>query len=55
MKKEEKHIMDIYMGGEKDPEKIILPKRYGHFFNKKWLLITLAILTTMILIAGVGL
>ena len=51
-KKRKRNILDLYLGGERDPEKKILPKRFGSFFNKKWLLITLAILVIMLLIGS---
>lgn len=44
-------MVDVYMGGERDLAKVIIPKRYGRFFNKKYLFLTLIILVIMLLVA----
>jgi hypothetical protein len=54
-KKKTKHILDIYMGGEKDPEKLIIPKDLGKFFDKKRIFLVFLVLIILLLIAGVGL
>lgn len=46
-----KNMIDVYMGGERDPGKVIIPKRYGFFFRKKYLFMTLIILVIMLLVA----
>ena len=55
MKRKKKNILDIYMGGERDPEKLIIPKDLGKFFDKKTLLTVFAVLITLLLIAGASL
>lgn len=55
MRKKKKHILDLYIGGERDPPSDLSPERYGHFFSKKRLLIVFIILVIMLLIAGVSL
>ena len=52
--KKEKNILDIYMGGEKDPEKLIIPKDLGKFFDKRTFLIVFFVLLVLLIIAGVG-
>ncbi|MBN2203005.1 MAG: hypothetical protein JW700_02380 [Candidatus Aenigmarchaeota archaeon] len=52
MKKKNK--IDIYMGGERDPAKIIIPKDLGKFFDKKRIILVFVILLSMLLIAGVS-
>lgn len=54
-KKKERRILDIYMGGERDPERLIVPEDLGKFFDKKWVFIVFFILLMFLLIAGVGL
>jgi len=54
-KKKTKHILDIYMGGERDPEKLIIPEDLGKFFNKKRVFMVFFVLLIMLLIAGAGL
>ncbi len=44
---------DLYLGGERDLESIIIPKRYGRFFVKKWLWLTLFVLVVMLLIGNI--
>lgn len=55
MRKKKKHILDLYIGGEKDSPADLSPEEYGHFFSKKRLLIVFIILVVMLLIAGVSL
>jgi len=52
-KKKLKHILDIYIGGERDNPDDLSPEEYEHFFNKKWIWITFIVLVVMLLIAGV--
>ncbi|MFH0929415.1 MAG: hypothetical protein V1818_03610 [Candidatus Aenigmatarchaeota archaeon] len=52
MKKKNK--IDIYMGGERDPAKIIVPKDLGKFFDKKRIFLVFIVLLIMLLIAGVA-
>ena len=54
-KKKRKHILDIYMGGERDPAKLIVPEDLGKFFDKKMVFLVFFVLLIMLLIAGVGL
>ncbi|MFH1474140.1 MAG: hypothetical protein ABIE55_04610 [Candidatus Aenigmatarchaeota archaeon] len=54
-RKKTKHIHDIYMGGERDPEKLIIPEDLGKFFDKKMVFLVFFVLLIMLLIAGVGL
>ena len=55
MKKKTKYILDIYMGGERDPEKIIIPEDMGKFFDKKMVLIVFFTLLILLLVAGFNL
>ena len=55
MKKKKKHIIDIYMGGERDPDNVIVPEDLGKFFDKKTLLTVFIVLLILLLVAGVGL
>jgi hypothetical protein len=55
MRKKKKHILDLYIGGERDPPQDLSPEAYSHFFSKKRLLIVFTILVVMLLIAGVSL
>lgn len=50
-KKAEKRVIDIYMGGERDPGSKIIPKKYGYFFSKKKIFLALTLLVVMLLIA----
>jgi len=54
-KKKVRHILDIYMGGERDPSKLIIPKDLGKFFNKKRVFLVFIVLIILLLIAGVSL
>lgn len=54
-KKKTKHILDIYMGGERDPEKLIIPEDLGKFFDKKTMLTVFIVLMILLLVAGVSL
>ena len=54
-KKKIRHILDIYMGGERDPEKLIIPKDLGKFFDKKRVFLVFIMLVILLLIAGVNL
>jgi hypothetical protein len=47
-----KHITDVYVGGERDPEKVMIPKDLGHFFNKERLLVVFVVLVVLLLLAG---
>ena len=53
--KKKKNMIDIYMGGERDPEKAIIPKDLGKFFDKKTILTIFVVLVILLLVAGVGL
>lgn len=55
MKRKKKNILDIYMGGERDPEKLIIPKDLGKFFDKNTLIAVFIILLILLLVAGVNL
>jgi len=55
MRKKKKHILDLYIGGERDSPADLSPEGYGHFFSKKRLLIVFIILIIMLLVAGVSL
>lgn len=44
MKKE-----SIYMGGEKDPQNVIMPKYFEIFFNKSFLFFVLVLLLALLL------
>lgn len=50
MKKKRK--IDLYLGGERDPEEIILPKDLGQFFNKERILLVFVVFVIMLLLAG---
>ena len=52
--KKKKNMLDIYMGGERDPEKLVIPKDLGKFFDKKTLLTVFFVLVILLLVAGVG-
>jgi len=54
-KKNKNHVLDLYIGGERDPEDVLSPEEFGHFFNKKWVFIVFIVLLIMLLIAGVNL
>jgi hypothetical protein len=54
-KKKEKRMLDIYMGGEKDPESLVVPEDLGKFFDKKRVFLVFFVLLIMLLIAGAGL
>jgi len=54
-KKKVKHVLDLYIGGERDNPDDLSPEGYGKFFNKKWVWITFIVLVIMLLIAGVSL
>ncbi|MBL7100501.1 MAG: hypothetical protein ISS23_00940 [Nanoarchaeota archaeon] len=45
MKKKE----SIYMGGEKDPQNIIMPKYFELFFNRSFLFFVLVLLLALLL------
>lgn len=47
----ERHIIDLYLGGERDSESKIIPKKYGFFFSRKKMLLTLIVLVILLLIA----
>lgn len=55
MKKKEKELLDLYIGGERDDPEDLSPEEFGHFFSKKLLLITFIVLLVLSLIAGVSL
>ena len=50
-----KRKVDLYVGGERDPERVMLPKDLGQFFNKERILVVFVVLVIMLLIAGAGL
>ena len=52
-KKKIRHVLDIYMGGERDSPDDLSPEDYGRFFNKKWVWITFIVLVILLLVAGV--
>ncbi|NIO44021.1 MAG: hypothetical protein GTN36_00495 [Candidatus Aenigmarchaeota archaeon] len=54
-KKKLKHVLDLYIGGEKDNPDVLSPEGYGRFFNKKWIWITFLALVVLLLLAGVSL
>jgi hypothetical protein len=54
-KKKERRMLDIYMGGEKDPESLVVPEDLGKFFDKKKVFLVFFILLIMLLIAGANL
>ena len=45
-------MVDVFMGGEKDPSETVLPKHYEYFFNLKDLSLVLVILSVLLLAAG---
>lgn len=47
-----KRKIDLYVGGERDPERVMLPKDLGQFFNKERILVVFVVLVIMLLIAG---
>ena len=47
-----KRKIDLYVGGERDPESVMLPKDLGQFFNKERILLIFVVLVVMLLIAG---
>ena len=49
--KKKKHVLDLYIGGERDDPDDLSPEEYGHFFSKKRLLIVFVILLIMLLIS----
>ena len=50
-----KKKIDLYVGGERDPERIMIPKDLSQFFNKERILLVFVVLVIMLLIAGAGL
>jgi hypothetical protein len=54
-KKKVKHVLDLYIGGEKDNPEDLSPEGYGKFFNKKWIWVVFLVLVIMLLLAGVSL
>jgi len=46
MKKEKK---SIYMGGELDPQKVIMPRYYEVFFSKQFMFFVLMLLLVLLL------
>lgn len=50
-----KKKIDLYVGGERDLERIMIPKDLSQFFNKERILLVFVVLVIMLLIAGAGL
>ena len=50
-----KKKIDLYVGGERDPVRTMIPKDLSQFFNKERILLVFVVLVIMLLIAGAGL